>query len=73
MKNSEIQVGGKYATKVGGVLVAVIVVRETSTTKISYGHSSDKTRTYTKWVVARCDTGTILPKPRPASALRKAS
>ncbi len=72
MKQSEVNVGSEYLTKVSGNLVKVVVTHET--TRVSYGHydGSPGGRRHSRraYGVKRADNDQRLPKARTAAALR---
>ena len=63
MKNAEVTVGMQCVTRVSGQRVWVEVVRERSV----WTHR--RPARVRRFIVKRLDTGSILPKPRAASAL----
>jgi hypothetical protein len=68
MKQSEVQVGETYWTRVGGDLVLVKVLNKRHTfTTTRWGEQ----RAQTRFVCQNVDNGRVLPKLRSAAALRK--
>ena len=65
MKQNEVKVGGKYATKIGDQLVRVEVVHEEMPTSWS-----PRTRYAVRRVFSDGSVGPVLPKRRTAAALR---
>lgn len=65
MKQDEVKVGGKYATKIGDQLVRVEVVHEEMPTSWS-----PRTRYAVRRVFSDGSVGPVLPKRRTAAALR---
>jgi hypothetical protein len=63
MKQSEVQIGGRYFANVCGNLAAVIVVAEVPASSWDKGG-------HTRFSIRREDSSTTLSKPRTAAALR---
>jgi hypothetical protein len=70
VKQSEVKIGDRVATRVYGELVLVQVVRTHSKTIVSRGGVEKR---YTRYIMKRVDNGATLPKAQPASALRPVS
>lgn len=65
MKQADVEIGGRYLTKVGQELVRIEVVQK----RVFTAYCSK--RKQTTFYVKRVDNGRLLPKTRTSSALRE--
>ncbi len=71
MKQSDVVIGNAYLTRVSGELVEVLVESSVQRFQGLFGPSARQGRVVRRYQLRRVDNGTMLPKLRPASALRE--